>query len=140
MNINYKLNRYKGELKNNFTEVPNDIYGITDGASFKIYCYLCKIYNKEEQYSTPTIKQISNDCNIGISTIKRALKKLEEAGLIKILKSKNNTYNVYFPIIIKDEEENKVVFIDDNEEEKIFVKEIKIKENKYKNRKTNIKN
>jgi DNA-binding transcriptional regulator YhcF (GntR family) len=116
--VKYNVRKYI-KMTGNFTQIPNDIFIIIDNlASFKVYCYLCKMYNRDMQYAFPTIEQIANDCSIGTATAKRAIKELKELKLIEILKFEkktsryvNNSYRIFYPILdldsITDEIEEK---------------------------------
>ena len=107
--IKYNVRKYI-KMTGNFTQIPNDVFIIIDNlASFKVYCYLCKMYNRDRQYAFPTIEQIANDCNIGTTTVKRAIKELKELKLIEILKFEkktskyvNNSYRIFYPILDLD--------------------------------------
>lgn len=107
--IKYNVRKYIN-MKGNFTQIPNDIFLIIDNlASFKVYCYLCKMYNRECQYAFPTIEQIARDCNIGTSTVKRSIKELRDLKLIEILKFENktsryanNSYRIFYPVLDLD--------------------------------------
>ena len=50
--IKYSLRRYD-YLEGNFTQISNDVFKLTNGNEFKIYCYLCSNYNRELGYSFP---------------------------------------------------------------------------------------
>lgn len=107
-NITYSLKRYDN-LEGNFTKISNDVYKMTNGNEFKIYSYLCSNYNRELGYAFPSLNVIADNTNMSLKTVQRAIKKLEEIGLIKIHKFEeknskyaNNIYRVYYPIIIKN--------------------------------------
>lgn len=107
--IKYNVRKYIN-MKGNFTQIPNDIFLVIDNSSsFKVYCYLCKMYNRDCQYAFPTIEQIARDCNIGIATAKRSIKELKDLKLIEILrfenktsKYANNSYRIFYPILDLD--------------------------------------
>ena len=106
--ITYSLRRYD-YLDGNFTQISNDVYKMTNGNEFKIYCYLCSNYNRALGYAFPSLTTISSDTSVGLTTVKKCIKRLEEIGLIKIYKFEeqtskyaNNIYRVYYPIIIKN--------------------------------------
>ena len=115
--LQYNIRKYIS-MDGNFTQIPNDIFLIMDNlASFKVYCYLCKMYNRERQYAFPTINQIARDCNIGTATVERAIKNLKDLKLIEIIKFEektskyaNNSYRIFYPILEKTEEENQEDF------------------------------
>jgi predicted transcriptional regulator len=107
--ILYSLRRYDN-LDGNFTQFSNDIFKMTTGNEFKVYCYLCSVYNRGMGYSYPSLSTIANHTNMSISTVQRSISSLEKLGLIKVFKFDNQTsqhinniYRVYYPIIIKDE-------------------------------------
>lgn len=107
--IKYNVRKYIN-MKGNFTQIPNDVFLVIDNlASFKVYCYLCKMYNRECQYAFPTMEQIARDCNIGVATAKRSIKELRDLKLIEILKFENktsryanNSYRIFYPILDLD--------------------------------------
>lgn len=136
-NIEYNLKCYIN-MNENFTQIPNDIYLLTNGNSFKVYCYLCRLHRKEFNYSFPSLNTIAKNTNISVRTVQNCIKQLEEDGLIKIKKQKNseypnNNYEIFVPIIIKNEleeieEEERKNYIEEINKElegKKFVKEVK---------------
>ena len=107
-NIVYSLRNYS-RLEGNWTKISNDVYQLTNNSEFKVYCYLCKMYNRDCQYAFPTIEQIARDCNIGIATAKRSIEELKDLKLIEILrfenktsKYANNSYRIFYPILDLD--------------------------------------
>ena len=107
-NITYELKKYPN-LEGNFTQISNDVYKITTSNEFKVYCYLCMRYNSNLKYAFPSIRTMSDDCNISIPTVNKSLKQLEDKGLIKKLKYEekttqyaNNIYIIYYPVISKN--------------------------------------
>ena len=102
-NIPYLLRRYDC-LEDNFTQISNDAFKLTTGNEFKVYCFLCKHYNKKEGYSYPSLSTIAFDTNMSVPTVQKCIKKLEELGLIEVFKLEDesrNFYVVYCPIIAK---------------------------------------
>ena len=133
-NIKYTLKGY-GKMNKNFTRYSNDIYLLTTSNEFKVYCYLCDKWNGQLNYAFPSLETIARETGISISTVKRAIKGLEQTGLIKVFKVKdycNNSYRIYFPIITKNEIEEQLAEeekqmqeeIDREVEEKEYTKEI----------------
>lgn len=111
--IKYSLRRYD-RLDGNFTQISNDVFKLTNGNEFKIYCYLCSNYNKELGYAFPSLNVIAKNTNISVPTVTKCIKSLEEMGLIKISKFEcksnkytNNIYKIFIPIIVQDEIEDK---------------------------------
>ena len=104
--IRYSVRRYQN-LEKNYTRLPNDIFKIvTSSYQLTVYTYLCFRYNRDYQYAFPSLKTIANDTNIGITTVKKVIKELEDLKLIKILKFDknssryvNNIYYIYYPVI-----------------------------------------
>ena len=104
--IKYSVRRYQN-LEKNYTRLPNDIFKIvTSSYQLTVYTYLCFRYNRDYQYAFPSLKTIANDTNIGITTVKKVIKELEDLKLIKILKFDknssryvNNIYYIYYPVI-----------------------------------------
>ena len=79
--IKYSLRRYD-RLDGNFTQISNDIFKLTNGNEFKVYCYLCSNYNRE----LGLIKISKFEC--------------------KLSKYTNNIYKIFIPIIVQDEMED----------------------------------
>ena len=107
--ILYSLRRYD-TLESNFTQFSNDVFKMTNASEFKVYCYLCSLYNRNMGYSYPSLNTIANNTNMSKSTVQRSISNLEKLGLIKVFKFEsknnaniNNAYRIYYPIIIKDE-------------------------------------
>ena len=101
--ILYSLRRYEN-MNGNFTQISNDVFKLTNGYEFKVYCYLCLNYDRELGYSFPSLSTIAKNTNMSVKTVTRCIKKLEELGLIKVckfesqvLKSIHNEYELYFP-------------------------------------------
>ena len=116
--ILYSLRRYD-YLEGNFTQISNDVFKLTNGNEFKIYCYLCSNYNKELGYSFPSLNTISKNTNMSVPTVTKCIKSLEKLGLIKICKFENkmskyinNIYKIFIPIIVKND-------IEDQEQDEI---------------------
>ena len=110
--ILYSLRRYD-YLEGNFTQISNDVFKLTNGNEFKIYCYLCSNYNKELGYSFPSLNTISKNTNMSVPTVTKCIKSLEKLGLIKMCqfenktsKYVNNIYKIFIPIIVKNEIED----------------------------------
>ena len=125
-NILYSLKRYD-YLEDNFTQISNDVFKLTTGNEFKIYCYLCKNYNKNYGYSYPSLSTIAFDTNMSVPTVQKCIKKLEELKLIQVFKFEdknskyvNNIYKVYYPIIVKNEIEDERKKRQQEEIEKAF--------------------
>ena len=128
--ITYSLECYE-DMGNNYTQISNDVYKLTNGNEFKIYCYLCSNYNEETGCSSPSFNTIAKDCKMSKATVQREIKRLEEIGLIKILKFTektnqytNNMYRIYYPII-KEEEKLKTFEELFDKEEESFMNEIR---------------
>lgn len=89
---------------------------------FRIYVYLMSLYNKEKGCSFPSQETISKKLSIGLTTVKKSIKKLNKLGYMKIEKQnkKIGNYNKYceFKYIIPDKNKisniNVVTNIDSN--------------------------
>ena len=111
-NIEYCVKKYS-ELSGGFTQISNNVLKIVDNAyQFTVYFYLCKNWNRTYNYAFPSIRTISKDCKMATSTVQKAMKCLEEKGLVVVLKFDeklynafpNNIYRIYYPVIIGEEE------------------------------------
>ncbi len=56
------------------------------GSPKAVLMYLANRYNEKEGYAWPSISRISRDTCFSVSTVNRALRSLEQAGLIAIRK------------------------------------------------------
>ena len=98
--IKRKIKRmsYKG-LDGNFTQIANTMFKyIPNGNNFKIYCYLCYRFNRDFDYSFPSIQTIVKDTGLSKSTVTRGIKWLEEQRFIKKYKKEGSEWmnNCYF--------------------------------------------
>lgn len=118
-----KLKNYRG-LDKEFTQVANSmIKYIKNGNQFKIYVYLCSLYNKDYDYAFPSLTTIAEDCSMSLNTVKNAIKSLCEQGYIKKGKYENNggyNSNTYYIRYIVEEKTEKEVEIE-GEDEKIVI-------------------
>lgn len=78
-----------------------------NGNEFRIYVYLLSRYNKKFKGSFPSLQTISENLNMGIATVKRAIKHLVTIEYITIekQKSKKGNFNIYknFKYLIWDD-------------------------------------
>ena len=58
------------------------------GSPKAVLMYLANRYNEKEGYAWPSISRIAKDTCFSVSTVNRALRSLEQAGLIAIRKQK----------------------------------------------------
>ena len=105
--IKRKIKRmsYKG-LDGNFTQIANTMFEhIPNGNNFKIYCYLCYRFNRDFDYSFPSIQTIVKDIGLSKSTVTRGIKWLEEQRFIKKYKKEGSEWmnNCYFIKYIVEE-------------------------------------
>lgn len=96
-------------LDGNFTQIANTMFRYIPNASdFKVYCYLCFRYNRDYQYAFPSLNTISNETCLGLTTVKKSIKWLEEKRFIVRYKKQgdewmNNCYYVRY--VVEDVEE-----------------------------------
>ncbi|AMN35494.1 helix-turn-helix domain-containing protein [Clostridium perfringens] len=64
---------------------------------FRIYTYLLSLYNENKKCAYPSLETISENLNISLSTVKRAIKHLSELRYISIEKKKAQigNHNIY---------------------------------------------
>lgn len=121
--INKKLRSYKG-LDKEFTQVANSmIKYIKNGNHFKVYVYLCSLYNKNFDYAFPSLTKIAEDCSMSLNTVKNAIKFLCDKDYIKKGKYQNNgghNSNVYYIKYIVEEKIEKIIEVE-GEDEKIII-------------------
>ena len=122
-----------------FTQIPNSIFPlINSDSTFRVYVYLLYRYNDEYQYAFPSIKTIAIDCFMSETTVKKAIKELEDFRLIKVQRIKNaksqysnNIYYMFYPVINYDkdikrveEEYNKELKEMQKEEMELYLEEL----------------
>ena len=86
-------------LDANWTKICNTMFKyIPNGNNFKIYCYLCYRFNRDFDYSFPSIQTIVKDTGLSKSTVTRGIKWLEEQRFIKKYKKEGSEWmnNCYF--------------------------------------------
>lgn len=123
-------------LDANFTQIANTMFRyIPNPSDFKVYCYLCFRYNKEYQYAFPSLNTIAKDTCIGLTTVKKSIKWLENKRFIVRYKKKdentewmNNCYYVRY--VVEDIENVQKNIIDNFEEmmDESFESEIIVEE------------
>ncbi|WP_455794863.1 helix-turn-helix domain-containing protein [Clostridium butyricum] len=100
---------------------------------FRIYVYLMSLYNKEKGCSFPSQETIADKLSIGLTTVKKSIKKLNNLGYIKIEKQKKKIghYNKYsnFKHLIgekKELEEKRQLIVSDYKESgiQIYIDEV----------------
>lgn len=98
--------RCKGNVKNNFEQVPSSIFnylsmGLISGNELAVYLMLLKYDNNNCGYAFPTTKQLAIATGISDKTVKQVTKRLELVGLIKKDKASGyankNVYYIYLP-------------------------------------------
>lgn len=90
-----------------FLKLPYEL--ITDNNitsnEFRIYTYLLSRYNTEKECSYPSIEVIAESVNVGVTTVKNAIKNLVKLGYMIIEKKKgiNGNFNTYkeFKYLVK---------------------------------------
>ena len=139
--IKRKIKRmsYKA-LDGNFTQIANTMFKyIPNGNNFKIYCYLCYRFNRDFDYSFPSIQTIVKDTGLSKSTVTRGIKWLEEQRFIKKYKKEGSEWmnNCYFIKYIVEEleevESDEEIIIeeweDDDDWETVEIIEVEDKNN-----------
>ena len=88
-----------------WTMVLNDMIRIIKNPyDFKVYVYLCSLWNKDSYKAFPSISQIVTECSISESAVKKSIKALKELGAIKVSKNKekatsqwlHNSYEIFY--------------------------------------------
>lgn len=97
----------KEQIKKNFEHFPADIMnyvqlGLIKHIDVYLYMTLLRYHNKDYGYSYPSVKQLEVEMGVSSKTVTRSKERLEEVGLIDIVKSANfankDTYYVYVPL------------------------------------------
>jgi hypothetical protein len=137
--VKVRFKRY-ADIDGNWTKVCNDCFSlIPDTYFFKIYCFLCKNWNKDLNYAFPSIATISKECLISERKVKDGIKWLKENKFIQVEKFStsngycSNIYRIRYPVIdreqllesIQDEETEIDVKIEDEEEIEVEMKIVK---------------
>lgn len=111
-----KLKSYRG-LDKEFTRVANSmIKHIKNGNQFKVYVYLCSLYNRDFDYAFPSMSKIAEDCSMSLNTVKSSIKSLIDLGYIKKGKYKNDggyNSNVYYIRYIVEETTETEIEVED---------------------------
>ena len=119
-------------LDKEFTQVANTmIKYIKNGNEFKIYVYLCSLYNKDYDYAFPSLSIIAKDCSMSLKTVKNAINSLCEKGYIIKGKYVNNggfNNNTYYIRYIVEERVEKEVEVDGEDEKIIIAKDVEEEE------------
>jgi predicted transcriptional regulator len=92
-----------------YTQIVNTmITRITNGNQFRVYCYLCSLWNKEYNYAWPSITEIAKTLKMGRTTVVNSLKGLEDLGYIKKVQEKqegsehkNNRYYIFYIQVVE---------------------------------------
>lgn len=126
-----KARNYRG-LDKEFTQVANTmIKYIKNGNEFKVYVYLCSLYNKDYDYAFPSLSTIAKDCSMSLKTVKNAINNLCEKGYIIKGKYVNNggfNNNTYYIRYIVEERVEKEVEVDGEDEKIIIAKDVEEEE------------
>ena len=96
-----KVKQGSKDNHNGYTQIANTMMKyIKNNSQFKVYCYLCSLWNEEYNYSFPSISHMASELSMSRKTIVDALKGLEELGYIKKIKNYNKdlgcTNNIYY--------------------------------------------
>lgn len=124
--IKVKKRGYKG-LDKEFTQVANSmIKYIKNGNHFKVYVYLCSLYNRNYDYAFPSLTTIAEDCGMSLKTVKTAIKWLCEKEYIRKGKYENNGghhNNIYYIYYIVEEKIEKEIEIEDDDNKAIVIEQ-----------------
>ena len=93
-------------LNNNFTQVANTMVTyIKDPYDFKVYFYLYYRFNRDLDYSFPSLNTIAKDTGISLSRVKKSIKNLESQRFIKRYKREGDEWmnNCYFIKYVEEE-------------------------------------
>lgn len=124
--ITIKRRGYRG-LDKEFTQVANSmIKYIKNGSHFKVYVYLCSLYNKKYDYAFPSLTTIAEDCGMSLNTVKSAIKWLCEKEYIRKGKYENNGghhNNIYYIYYIVEEKIEKEIEIEDDDDKAIVIEQ-----------------
>ena len=73
------------QRKNNFFMVDNTVFYVgLKPRDIAVYCFLCRMENREKGYAYPTRRQIAYACGISkVETVDLALKELVHRGFIE---------------------------------------------------------
>lgn len=90
----------------------------------RVYLYLLTKYNTEKKCAYPSLETISEKINMSLSTVKRAIKKLEELEYVTVEKRKglSGNFNIYKDMkhLIDNITKNKEVNTEENVNQEII--------------------
>lgn len=88
-----------------WTMILNDMIRIIkDTYDFKIYVYLCSLWNRDSYKAFPSIEQIANECSISDKRVRNSINSLKELGAIKVSRNRekatsqwiHNSYEIFY--------------------------------------------
>lgn len=92
------------------------ILGIVDNKQLDVFIYIAENTNQSTNLFIGTYRTISKDVNVGLSTVTRIMKKLQENNFIK--KKQNGVYLVNPNIMMKGNDNKRQMLLSYYEEEK----------------------
>lgn len=92
------------------------ILGIVDNKQLDVFIYIAENTNQSTNLFIGTYRTISEDVNVGLSTVTRIMKKLQENNFIK--KKQNGVYLVNPNIMMKGNDNKRQMLLSYYEEEK----------------------
>ncbi len=88
----------------NFTRIPNSAFDLhLSSIEFHVLCYLLKCRNSVTGKCFPSYSRIERDCHISRSSVVKAVKQLEEKGVITVTRNyrkkvmRSNSYEINLP-------------------------------------------
>lgn len=91
--------RELNEREINITKIPNETFLLIPNSSdFKVYIYLCSKYDNENNNSSVSIKDISKETCLGLTTVKKSIKWLEKNHFIdkNVVPGYINNFDIYY--------------------------------------------
>lgn len=96
--MDYSPKQKKYEMDGNFFLIPEDIFDYELSAkAFIVYSYLSRCADKRG-VSFPSRENIGKNCKISVVTVDKAVRELEDAGLVEVKHRYNDagqTSNLY---------------------------------------------
>lgn len=92
------------ELDNEYFKISNKTFDFIQNAhDFKVYCYLCYMYNKDLGYVNVSLEKISKDTGMNRKTVQRAIKRLIDNNMVVKFKTNNDCNKYYLRYIEYDD-------------------------------------
>lgn len=90
-----KISKQHIQVPHNLGERNEEIKIKMNPTDYLVYGYLRKFMNKDTYQTLVSLRKLANLVDVSINTVQASIKKLKEAGEIKVLEEKNGRSNIY---------------------------------------------